>query len=121
MGSFNPDQFKQELRHFTGSECVYRHSFSKGTYTEGVQFVASQLGAYWLLDLIFSLQWKREVLEQDFQTWKLRVDDDNTASLTLEDGNGNAVLTHKLPFTDFPLPEFTFWLTNDVLLLPSEY
>ena len=39
----------------------------------------------------------------------------------LEDGNGNTVLTHHLPFTDFPLPEFTFWLTNHVLLLPGEY
>ena len=72
MGSFSSDQFKQELRHFTGSECVFRHSFSKGTYTEGVQYVASKLGAYWLLDLIFSLQWKREVLEQSFQVWKLK-------------------------------------------------
>jgi hypothetical protein len=115
------NQFKQELQHYTGSECVYRHSFSKGTYTEGVQFVASRLGAYWLMDLIFSLQWKREVLEQSFQTWKLQVGEGSTAVLKLEDGNGNAVLTHDIPFTDFPLPEFTFWLIDNVLLLPSEY
>jgi len=121
MGTIDLNQFKLELPSFTGSTCVYKHSMSQGTYTEGVQYVAQKLGAYWLIDLIFSLQWKREVLEQPFQTWILKVNEDSTATLNLEDGDGNSVLNHKLPFTDFPLPEFTFWLINNVLLLPSEY
>ena len=113
-------QFNAELRHFTGSDTVYRHNFSRGTYTEGVRHVASELGAYWLLDAIFSVQFTPQVLGQKFQVWKLKVQD-SSATLTLEDGNDNEVFKQEISYTDFPLEEITFWLTNNVLLLPSEY
>lgn len=114
-------QFKQELKQFTGSEIIYRHSLSRGTYTEGVRFVARELGAYWLLDYIFSVQFTREVLQQSFQVWKLRVGEGSSATLTLEDGNGNPLKSYEIAFTDFPLEEMSFWLINNILLLPSEY
>ena len=121
MATFNLTRFKEELQHFTGTTCLYKHSLSKGTYTEGVQFVASQLGAYWLLDLIFLLQAKHHQLDTSFQVWKLRVGEERTATLTMEDGDGIPVLSHDINATDFPLSEFTFWLIDNVLLLPSEY
>lgn len=113
-------QFKAELRQFSGSEVVYKHSLSRGTYTEGVRHLAKELGAYWLLDYIFSVQFSKEVLVQDFQVWKLKVKD-SAATLTLEDGNENEVVSYEISYTDFSLDEMTLWLINNVLLLPSEY
>lgn len=113
-------QFKSELRNFIGSEVVYRHNLSRGTYTEGVRHIAKELGAYWLLDTIFSMQFSKEVLEQEFQVWKLEVKD-QSGTLTLEDGNGNEAIRQEISYTDFPLDEITLWLVNNVLLLPSEY
>lgn len=113
--------FELELKHFTGSETIYKHTLSRGTYTEGVRHVAQELGAYWLLDYIFSVQFSTEVLGQDFQVWKLRTDDESGASLMLEDGNSNELKRFEITYTDFPLKEITFWLVNNILLLPSEY
>ena len=38
-----------------------------------------------------------------------------------DDGNGNAVYSKRIPFTDFPLEEMAFYFTNKTILLPSEY
>jgi hypothetical protein len=121
MESFNADQFKQELIHFTGTESWYHYHGSKFTYTDGVRFVARELEAYWLLDLIFSFQHSQPARTESFQVWKLKLGEGSSATLILEDGDGGSLLTYDIPFTTFPLPDFTLWLTEDVLLLPSEY
>jgi hypothetical protein len=46
---------------------------------------------------------------------------DHTAVLACEHGNGEAVLSKAIPFTDFPLDEIKFYVTNNTILLPSEY
>jgi hypothetical protein len=46
---------------------------------------------------------------------------DHTAVPACEDGNGKAVLSKDIPFTDFPLDEIKFYVTNRTVLLPSEY
>lgn len=114
-------QFKTQMAHYIGSDVIYRHSLSRGTYTEGVRFVAQELGAYWLLDYIFSVQFTKEVVTQSFQVWKLKRVEESSAILTLEDGNGNQVQRYEIAYTDFPLDEMSFWLINNILLLPSEY
>lgn len=113
--------FEQELRQFSGSETIYKHNLSRGTYTEGVRHVAQELGAYWLLDYIFSVQFSTEVVGQEFQVWKLKTGDESEATLILEDGNDNELKRFEISYTDFPLKEMTFWLVNNILLLPREY
>ena len=44
-----------------------------------------------------------------------------TARLVCGDGNGHAVHTQEIPFTDFPLAEIKFYFVNNTILLPSEY
>jgi len=112
-----------DLRQFTGTEHWYRHSFvRKVLYTDGVQYVAEKGGAYWLLDEIaFAQCGNKRIAAEAFQLWRLRVHPDHTATLTCEDGKGNAVFTKALTFTDFPLAEITLYFTNGVILLPSEY
>lgn len=45
----------------------------------------------------------------------------NKAVLLCEDGNDNFVTKQEIEFTDFPLEEISFYFTDNVLLLPSEY
>lgn len=43
------------------------------------------------------------------------------AIITIEDGNSNLVETFQLEYTSFPLVEYTLFLIEGILLLPSEY
>ena len=111
-----------ELRQFTGTEQWYRHGIVRDVlYTDGAKYVAEQAGAYWLLDEIaFAQRGDKNVAGEEFQLWKLMVKPDHTATLTCEDGNGNAVYSKAIEYTDFPLPELALYFTNSVILLPSE-
>ncbi|MDX2263464.1 MAG: hypothetical protein NW215_00635 [Hyphomicrobiales bacterium] len=114
---------KADLRQFTGTETWYRHPLVRSMlYTEGAQYVAETGGAYWLLDeMAFAQKAEPSVATQPFQLWTLKVRDDHTATLTCADGNGTAILEKPIEYTDFPLPEITFYVTDNMILLPSEY
>lgn len=91
-------------------------------FTDGVKYMADKGGAYWLVDEIaFAQVGNKAVADESFQLWKLIVRPDATGTLTCENGNGNAVFTKELEFTDFPLDEITLYFTSDVIMLPSEY
>jgi hypothetical protein len=111
------------LNQFTGTRQWFRHPlYRKFLYTEGVQFVARNGEAYWLIEAIFSHQGNPKVNQEPFQVWKLTVDEElRTAVLVCEDGNDNELLQQVIPFTDFPLSEIRFFLEDGVLLLPSEH
>ncbi|TLD71487.1 hypothetical protein FEM03_08150 [Phragmitibacter flavus] len=111
-----------DLRQFTGTEQWYRHPFArKVLYTDGVKHVADCGEAYWLLDEIAFAQGIPVIAAEQFQLWRLKLTSTNSASLDCEDGNMNLVFTKLIPFTDFPLDEITFFFTDNVLMLPSEY
>jgi hypothetical protein len=114
---------KADLRHFTGSDRLYEHFPNNDvTYTEGADFVAERAKAYWLLDEIALAQRnEKAVSDKMFQIWKLTVNEDRTALLSVDDGNGNTVFSKKLHFTDFPIDEFSFWVYHKTIMLPSEY
>lgn len=111
------------LRDFTGTEQWYRHALvRKVLYTDAAKYVAEKGGAYWLLDEIALAQLNEPaVAAEAFQAWTLNVNDDHTATLTCEDGNKHVVFSKALTFTDFPLETITFWFTDNVILLTSEY
>ncbi len=112
-----------DLEQFTGSFHLYRHALiRKVHYTDGVQFVAMEAGAYWLVDEIALAQhFNRKVSAEEFQVWTLTVDSENkTAVLMCDDGNNNVVLRKNIPFTDFPLHQIKLYFTNDTICLPSE-
>lgn len=115
---------EQDLRQFTGTECWYRHSlYTKFLYTDGVQYVAEQGGAYWLLDKIFACQiCVPGLMDEPFITWDLVLDDEGGgAKLICTDGNNNKLYSETILFTDFSLKSIRFYFLNNVLLLPSEY
>jgi len=109
------------LQYFTGTQIWYKHPlFPSFRYTDGVKYLATHAECYWLLEAIFSYQSIPEIKSEPFQVWKL-VKQGDAATLSIEDGNDNVIKEFKIPFTDFPLEEYTLWLTNKVLLLVSEY
>ena len=112
-----------DLRQFTGTETWHRHAFMrKVLYSDGAKYVAEKGGAYWLLDdIAFAQRDHKRIAAETFQLWRLRVHPDRSATLTCEDGNGNAVFTKAIPFTDFPLEEITLHFAHGVILLPSEH
>ncbi len=111
-----------DLRQFTGTEHYYRHAlFRNLLYTDGVQYLAENAGAYWLIDAIALTQLcEGRVRAEEFQVWRLTVDPDQRARLTCEDGNYNTVYMQDFDFTTFPLPSVVLYLENGVLYLPSE-
>jgi hypothetical protein len=112
---------KADLDRFNGSDHWYRHGVIRRiTFTDGAKFVADRAGAYWLLDEIAFGQYVSYVKNEEFQCWKLRKNENHSATLTCDDRNGNIVFTKAIPFTNFPLDEITLWFENDVIYLPSE-
>jgi hypothetical protein len=114
---------KNDLQHFTGTENWYRHSLNRTVlYTDGVKYMAEQGGAFWLVDEIALAQRFEACLQNEhFQVWQLKVNDNNTATLTCEDGDDLTLFSKGISFTDFPLPEIILYFCNNVILLPSEY
>jgi hypothetical protein len=111
-----------DLRQFTGTGQWFRHGLMrKIVYTEGVQYVADNAGAYWLIDKVATLQLEPKVRAEDWQSWKLTVDDKQAAMLTCDDGNGNIVYSERIDWTDFPLDQIELWVEGNVILLPSEH
>lgn len=121
-------ELKQNLRQFTGTDQWFRHWANRNMlYTNGVEYFAEHAGggAHWFLDIV-ATEIMPHAKTQPFMSVKLKVERPDSvamgsAVITADDGNGNVLHTRKIDLTDAPDGEWAFFLTNDVLLLPSEY
>jgi hypothetical protein len=110
-----------QLRQFTGTEHWYQHPFVRSvTYTDGVKYFAEKAGAYWFIDEVI-IGHTELMKDQGFLTITLNVSDELVATLTIDDGNDNVLVTREIPYTDCPVGTYRFYFTDNVLLLPSEY
>ena len=111
------------LKQFTGSTALYKHWLGFH-YTQGVKYLADEAKSYWLIDAICSHQTTSFLNKypalQEFQIWRLEVEN-NSAVLICEVDTDQQVLTQKIPYTDFPLPEVKLYLIEKVIILPQEY
>ena len=115
------DRLVDQLAHFHCTEGYHKVSpMHRFVITDGVKHFAEAGGAYWVLDLIASYQIYPRVRKEAFQKWKI-VSKDDAFVATGDDGNGNILATQKGEFTDLEEGEYQFYLTDNVLLLPSEY
>lgn len=111
-------ELQLNLAQFTGTLNWYKNPLLSYRYTDGVKYFAEYAECYWLLQEINAL-WKRRGNESFFDiTVKSK---EHTADIVVEDGNGNPLLTRKIPFTDLPEGDWKFYLTDHILMLPSEY
>ena len=115
------NEIKANLSQFTGTEYYYHHFLGNLMYTDGVKYLAEACGAYWLIDIVASFAFDKRVKNEDFQVYKLTVQKDHTALVEVSDGNDKILAKQAIEFTDFPLDSITLWLTNGIILLPSEY
>jgi hypothetical protein len=123
METINTQKFMQDLKRFTGSTQVFPRLI--GDYmmmlTEGVIYVADEGHAWWLPDLIHSYQYQPIIFREKFQRWVLKKYSDDTWTINCTDGNGKALCTQHIQYSDFPLPEIILWVVNETIMLPSEY
>lgn len=123
-----------DLRQFTGDDQRYRHPLNpRIIYTPGVQYLAEQAGAYWLIDAIASYfgspemrqAMKEDARLQDMQFWRLTVENDSARLTTQADQEVKPFIVQVIEYTDFPLPEIQIWAGFDgtywTLYLPSEH
>lgn len=130
MSDLTLEQLEGELMGETGTQQYHRH-FTGGNYTDGVAHLAERAGAYWLLDVVFSYQVKRDIRVVPFQIWTLKVlrsdlGKDSSEPMAIvemrEDTDAPVLVEQKIEYTDFPGPgEFKLYLIDGVLILPSEY
>lgn len=117
-----PTDLAANLKMFQGTDTWFRHPLCHNfLYTDGVKFFAEHCGngAYWFLDIIAT-----EVAElqetEEFLSIHLIVKDDK-ALIFVSDGNGRDLYEKAIDYTDAPVGTWKFFLTNNVMLLPSEY
>jgi len=117
----------KELQYFTGSENWTRWTRLKPNagLTDGALYVAKGGGAYWLMDIIASVQNLQGIKGEYFQNWILTVNQDKSALVTCDDGNGNLLYKQEIEFTDFPLDKIQLYAVDDgqslTIMLPGEY
>jgi hypothetical protein len=117
------DELADALGQFTGTETWFRHALVRSMlYTEGVRFFAEEggeQGAYWFLDVVatecFPLLPKEPFLYLVLSVRNQR------ATLRVEDGNDRVLRGKRIDYTDLQPGDWRFYLTDNVLLLPSEY
>lgn len=129
----SPAELERALKHFYGSIEYTQHSLDGLILlTEGAKFLADHAGAYWLMDIIWSVYPKlREgyfhvlTLTAEAKKGLVRITD------TDEDGEEVEIYRQEIEYTDFPLPEQKLFIgTADydsrkrpikVVMLPMEY
>ncbi|MFO0355750.1 MAG: DUF6876 family protein [Sphingobacteriaceae bacterium] len=125
MSKETPQEIERNLSYFTGTEEYHRFN-GNILLTDGVKYMAEACQAFWFLDIIWSvLSTSKIINDYDRVFCKLEMTDEDTAIVTLDDGNKNILYFQRIDFTDFPLKEIkVFAFVNGeyrVLLLPSEY
>ena len=115
---------KLDLSQFYGTENYYRTNpiFAKDmVHTDGVQYFADNAGngAYWFLDIIateiFPLTKKEPFLAINLKA------ENGEATISVEDGDLGLLFSKHIAYTDCPSGLYEFFLTNNVLMLTSEY
>lgn len=110
-----------ELNQFTGTQQYFKSNMfvPKMVHTEGVQYFCDKASAYWFLDIVATEFFKLQEVDY-FLSIKMVVAD-GKATITVEDGDCKVLKTKHIEFTDCPEGEYEFFLTDNVLMLTSEY
>lgn len=118
--NMDTQELQSLLSGFYGTEQWYRHPLVREClYTDGVKAFAEAAGAYWLLDILATEVWPLQA-QESFLNIIFKVTEDKGV-ITVDDGNDNEVWSRVIDHTDCPAGEWQFYLTDNVILLPSEY
>jgi hypothetical protein len=117
------------LAQCNGTDTLYTYGMFRKQITSGVKYVADKLGAFWLLDVVFSHQLNRKAVQaaNGFQVWRITLNKTGSGcKVTMDDGgqDGNAarvLITQRITFTDFPRGvDLVLYYEGGVLMLKEE-
>ena len=109
------------LSQFTGTSAYHRTFMftPQLVHTDGVQYFAETAGCFWLLDIIatevYPLTKKEPLLSIKLVVVNV------TAQIAVEDGDCEPLFIKEIAHTDCPEGLYEFFLTDNVLMLTSEY
>lgn len=118
------ETLQDKLNGFYGTEHYYKlNPFVNIVATDGVYFFAKEGKALWAVD---EMTLTAKDLNQAFIsvtiTCKERKDKHgNTCDIIFTDGNYNILKEKPIPHTDLEVGEYKFYITDNVILLSSEY
>ena len=123
------EKILNELNNFHGTESYHKSSFGKLKLTDGINYLRNKANCFWLIDIIESVQHLKEIKENSFIVWKIKVKDNkfivraysDIANTNSKDNAKYILYEQKGEYTDFPLKELEFYQINDVVLLKGEY
>jgi hypothetical protein len=113
---------KLDLSQFYGTENYWRtHKIfaPELLHTDGVQYFADEAGAYWFLDIV-ATEYFPMTEHESLLSIQLAVED-GKADICVEDGDCKVLKQKHISLTDCPDGLYKFFLTNNVLMLTSEY
>ena len=107
----------KDLRQFIGSESYV--NVMGVNVTDGCQYLMEN-GVSWLITDIISVKIASKLRKEEFLSCKLNVTN-SKAVLTITDGNDKTLYTQKYEYTDLNDGIIKLFLTDNVLMLSSEY
>lgn len=112
---------KLDLSQFYGTENYYRtFAFNPNLkHTDGVEYFAKNAGCYWFLDIVATEIYPFSD-KYPFMTIYLTAKD-GKAEIIVQDGDISRLFQRQIEFTNCPEGTYEFFLTDDVLMLCSEY
>ena len=121
----NKEELERNLSQFQGSEKYYCYDFfgMKFSMTEGILYLAENACCYWFLDIICSYQRdieKKFPEESEFQSWTIQKLKNGAWSIVGTDGDDFILKMQHVSFSDFPLEQYTVWLSQRVIMLKNE-
>ena len=119
-----PAELLNHLAQCTGTE-AYHRTHPGLLATDGAKYLADAAGAYWLLDIVWSVLRK---ITDEFAVLELTLEKGSSrAEVLIHDGREPKTIYHRqsIPYTDFPLPTIKLYLQENglerVVMLPGEY
>jgi len=117
------------LAGFTGTMGYHYLNFMRNLkFTDGWEYVAKELGAFWLCDIMASVQHLPKIKSNGFIVWRIVVKDSKAVVDAHSDCEADGtystdtlLYSQKLNYTDFPEGTFEWYQEGDVVLLKEEH
>jgi hypothetical protein len=110
-----------DLSQFYGTTQYHRTFVFNGSlvHTDGVQYFAEEAGCFWFLDIVATEIYPL-TKNDPFLTIYL-IAKDGKAEIIVQDGDISRLMQKHIAHTDCPEGTYEFFLTDNVLMLTSEY
>lgn len=121
MKTETDDLTLKELNQHYGTFYYYPFGLGNTKITDGVAYIVGN-GYHWFVsDLDVISLMKPKIKNEGFLVFKLKVNEDKTATATITDGNKKTLYTQKYEYTNAKVKELTLYKQNNIIMLAQEY